>query len=561
MVPHLRGQVKLIGVLLLGALILAGCAQPATQTSPTTKPTQTPTGTTTTPPTSKTQTPTGPYGTLKVGLGSFGEERFDPIPSSQTDITTVVAPMSDYMFMTSGRDLAPGLVEKWEMAADGKSWLFTLDKDAKWHDGTPVTTKDVEWNLTRMTGTEPIYAYVRDSINGQFEVIDNLNIRVFTKGPQPYLPWFLSIGTANQGLLTPKDYYEKNGKDYYQQKPIGNGPFKFLKHVPGDTIEYEALTQHYRQVPAFKYLNLIMVPEETTRIAMLKTGAIDISDIGIEGASDVESAGFKLSNLSISADYVLIHGVYGPKKDTVPTGDIRVRQALSYAINRDEIRATLMKSSLTPTPAFYTWNVADVDIDYWKDYVAKAWAYDPEKAKQLLKDAGYANGFDIKIYSFTMGGSPYLPDLVEVVQGYWKAIGVNAQIVPTDWGTFKSMRAGGAKKEPVDALIGQASVMAASESPIAPMKMVSGWQSGATWNLFSNAKPEVDKYLLDSLSELDQAKRQDLIAKATKEIVDSYTAMGLEDTPLMAAIGNKVDIDYPPLTLAIPCHLDLVKHK
>ncbi len=481
---------------------------------------------------------------------------------SATDVETVIAPMSDFMIGVKGNDLAPRIIEKWELSPDGTAWIFHIRKGIKWHNGEELTAKDLKFSLEQYAAPTAFTNFLRTYLNGVVDIVDDYTVRAFTKGPQPYVPWVISIGAGNQGFIAPKDYYEKNGKDYYEQHPIGNGPFKVVRRVASDLIEYEAVANHWRIVPDFKKVTLILIPEQTTRMAMLKTGAVDLIDVGVEDAIEAEKAGFRSAQLSVGADCLELFGTYGPEKDKIPTGDIRVRQALSLAINRDEIRQSLMYGKAGPPgPAFYTYDAADVDVDYWKSYLAKAYRYDPTEAKRLLKEAGYADGFPIKIWSFTQAGSPHLPKVAQVIQAYWRAVGVKAEIYPVDFSVFTATRAGGPNREPKPEIVGQASLSTFSQSPIAATKMEAGFRSKGTWGLLSTAKPEVDALLTQVGSELNDAKRREALAKVTQLIVDSYAGFEIMTTPVMAAFGPRIDVAFPSGTLAIPMYLDLVKHK
>ncbi len=548
---------------LAAVLLLAGCAKPEPSSSATPTKTLTPTASTlpTTGPT--TRAVTGPYGELRVGATSFGAEVWDPVFAPETNVTTLLAVLYDYMFRNSGSDLAPGVVSKWEMTPDGSAWLFTLTKGIKWHDGAPMTIEDLQFAMQRYSTPEAFYGSVRELTTGVVDIVDDDTIRIYTNGVQPYLPMYLSTGVGSQGLAVPKDYFLKNGADYFQKHPIGNGPWKFVRHVPGDMVEFEAVPNHYRQVPAFKKLSLILVPEETTRLAMIKTGALDLIDLEIEGGIDAEAAGLRTAPLGLNSDNIIFLGVYMPEAAKLPAANVRIRQALSLAVNRDEIVRTIFYGKSTQAaPGMNTYNSPDIDVAYWKDYCAKAWRYDPEEAKKIIKEEGYPNGFDIKIYSFTMGGASYLPELCQVVQGYWMKVGVNATIVPTDWGTMTSMRTSAKPgRNPQPALVGAAAIIGSSEVPIALRKLNSGFTSKGTWNLFNGTNAEMDKVYNEGLSELNDEKRKALVARGLKMAVDSYVMLGLEVTPALAALGPKVEVEFPALTRSISEYLDLVKHR
>jgi peptide/nickel transport system substrate-binding protein len=472
--------------------------------------------------------------------------------------------MLDYDILGTVTDtvtMLPGIVQKWEMAPDGLSWVFTVRKGVKFHNGDPVMAKDIKFSLERYASPQAMYSYIRDSMD-HAELIDDYTLRIYTKGPQPYFAYYTSmLGSGSTGLVMPMDYFQQHGQDYYKQHPIGSGPWKFVRHVPADSIEFEAVTNHWRQTPAFKNLTLILMPEETTRLASLKTGAVDVIDVSIQGAADAKAAGYKYAALSTNTDHILFYGTYEPEAATLPTADVRVRQALSYAINREEIRKTILMGMAGPPPAgFALYESLDMDAAYWKDYIAKIYTYDPNKAKQLLKDAGYEKGFTIKMYSFNQGGAPYLPQLAEVVAGYWQKIGVNVQLTPIDYGTIKIWRKGGKNGGPVPELLGQASAYASSEDRLTANKLQTSYLGGGTCNLFAHAKPELDALIKAAMSEADATKRRAEIAQALQIGVDAYVNLGLSTSPSLAAMGPRVDINFPQATKAIPMFADIATH-
>jgi ABC-type transport system substrate-binding protein len=326
-------------------------------------------------------------------------------------------------------------------------------------------------------------------------------------------------------------------------------------------VEYEAVDNHWRQTPDFKKLTLVLMPEETTRIASLKTGAVDIIDVGIEGAADAKAAGLKVASLSTNVDTVRLFGTYEPESASLPTADVRVRQALSLAINREEMRNTIMYGlSGPPAAGGVLFNSIDIDAAYWESYCAKIYRYDPEEAKSLLKEAGYPNGFTIKIYSFAQGGAPYLPKFCEVIQGYWQKIGVNAQLVPIDYGVFQTLRKSGKGGAPAPEVLGQAALNGSSEDRLAINKILSVYTSTNRRELVGKTFPDLDKLIASAMSEMDNTKRKQYIAQALQQGLDMYVDIGVSISPQLAAIGPKVSIDFPEATKTIMTRVDIAKH-
>ncbi len=552
----------LLALALVAVLVVSGCAQPtaAPTTAPTSTPTATATGTPTTPP--KTTAQTGPYGDLRVGVASFGGEIWDPVRETQTGVAYRLAPMYDYLVQTAGLDPTnKGIAEKWSLSEDGQVMTFNLRRGIKFSNGEELNAQDVKFSLERYMSKDAIYTYLRDMID-RVEIADDNTLKVYTKGPQPYfLPWTSSY-PGHQGMVLPKDYYQQVGDAKFNLDPVGSGPWKPVNYVPGDMVEYEAVANHWRQTPAFKRLQTIMIPESTTRMALLKTGGLDAIEIAVDDVGEVEAAGLRTAIMAVSVAHVNLLGSYDKRAAGMPAADIRVRQALSLAINRAEIGSTYFEGKLgPPTPPCYWTNQPDVDNEYWEKYAANIYRYDPEEAKKLLKEAGYPNGFNIKLYTFTAGGSPYLPKLAEIIQGYWDKIGVKALIVPTDFGVFKTMRTARPDRSPVDELVGQSFTFGADGSHITPKALQTYFQSKGAFNLLTGGIAEMDKLIDDAFVETNDAKRREIIAKATKLAIDSYVSAVIGTVPTIAAMGPKVDFEFPTGALSIPKYAETAKHR
>ncbi len=549
----LRISAALILIILLS---LAGCAQPpATTTAPPTA-----TTTATAPPTATaTATPsqaTGPYGELRMAISTFGGESFDPIITSASDTESWEYPMFDFLTHSQGSELAPGIAEKWEVAADGLSWTFKIRQSVKFHNGEDLKADDVKFSLERYMSKDALYRYISDMVE-RLEIVDDYTLKAYTKGTQPYLA--IQCGllfSPSQGAIMPKDYIEQNGMTFFKTHPVGSGPFKFIRNVPGDMVEYEAIAKHWRASPDFKKLTMILIPEETTRVAALKSGQVDAIDVGLEAAEELDKAGFETPSLDFNSAMVPLHGAYTTKGVTLPTGDIRVRKALSLAINREEIaKSFFYGKSVVPMPPFLAESSSDVDIAYWKDYAVKNLnIYDPDKAASLIKEAGYPNGFTIKLWTCTISGAPYLPKLAEVVQGYWTKVGVKTEIVPTDWGTYRGLRKAAE-------LIGQASTYRYGPTPMTPKDLNVGYHSAGTFALLAKTIPELDKLIDGAYTETNDTKRKEMLASVIQQGTDTYTIINIASVPVVAALGPRIQIDFPIPTRAVGLGADIARHR
>ncbi len=549
-----------IGLMIL--LIAAGCAAPAAS------PTTTPSGATTTPPTTtpvKTTPPVtqaGPSGRLRVGISTFGGEGWDPITQTGTTMSNMIGPIYEQMFRLDEKTKgpAPGIIEKWEIAADGLSWTYQVRKGIKFNNGEDLKADDIKFSIDRYI-TEPIalYSATLRSFMERTEVVDEYTVRIYTKGPQPYLPNHSWIVLPQYMVVMPKDYIEQRGIESFKLAPVGSGPFKFVRHFAGDMVEYEAQNTHYRQTSAFKNLFIILMPEETTRVAGLKTGEIDIIDVGMESAQELEAAGFKTPTMMSTVPSVFFYGSLEPSAAGMPIADIRVRQAMSLAIDREEIGKTFFYGKLgPPTPPGLTQNVLDVDVPYWLDYCAKIYRYDPQEAQKLLNEAGYSNGFTLKFFSFTTSGSPYVPKLNEIIQSYWAKVKIKAEIVPTDWGTVKPLLY---RTPPAPVLLGNVGTFAHSENPLTPSQLRVPFHSENSMRLAGKQMLELDKLLDSAISEIDTTKREDLIAKAIKMGTDAYLSLVIGTAPAQYAVGSSVAYTMPTPSNGVALYLEYAKHK
>ncbi|MFC2025444.1 ABC transporter substrate-binding protein [Chloroflexota bacterium] len=505
---------------------------------------------------------TGPYGELGVAVATFSNGVFDPVQASVYAAMYMSAPMFDFLVRTDPPErISMGIAERWELDPNGLSWTFYIRKGIRFHNGSALTAHDVKFTLDRYASKDAFYPHIRDIQEG-VEVIDDYAVRVYTKGPQPFYWRFVSFIAGTQGAIIPKDYFEKVGKDRFNFHPVGSGPFRFVRHIPGDMVEYEALDKHYRQVPAFKKLTIMVIPKETTRVAMLKTGEVDIIEVGVDAVAQIEVVGLRAVTLAGSQALVHFYGAYDPRAKGMPTADARVREALSLAINRDEIGRNLFSRKLQPPMPPSMWlDQPEIDVPYWRDYCAQFYRFDPEEAKRLLKEAGYSHGFAIKLYSYILAGVPYLSGLAQVIQGNWQEIGVKAEIVHKEWEAMEALWRSGPNRGPAAELVGQVSIHG-TDGHVMPARAIMGyyWSKG-TRDLIQGGVPELDSMVEAALIEPSNVKRREIIAKALHLAMDSRVCSVIGTVPKMAGLGPRVDIDFPTTSRSILQYVETAKHR
>src|SRR2546425_3728259 len=230
-----------------------------------------------------------------------------------------------------GNPMAPSLAESWSASPDGLVYEFVLRKGPKFHNGDPVTAEDVKFSLERYRGTAA--SSFRERI-AAVEVIDPQRVRVRFKQPWPDFMTFYGTPATGAGWIVPKKYVEKVGDDGFKKAPVGAGPYRFVSFTPGVELVLEAYEQYWRKAPSVKRLVFKSVPDESTRLAMLKRGEADVA-YSIRGALAEEIR--RTPGLTLKAtggaftEWIVIIDQWDPKS---PWADRRVRQAANLAIDR-----------------------------------------------------------------------------------------------------------------------------------------------------------------------------------------------------------------------------------
>src|SRR5215469_279840 len=282
-----------------------------------------------------------------------------------------------------GQAMASGLADSWSAGEDGRSYDFALRNGVRFHNGEPVTAEDVKFSFERYRGAS--HSLLHDRIEA-IETPDPQHVRFLLKAP--WLDFLTFYATATgAGWVVPKKYVEKVGDEGFKKAPIGAGPYKFVSFTPGVELVFEAFDQYWRKTPSVKRLVFKVIPDETTRLAALQRGEVDVVySIRGELAEELQrTPGLTLKPAVVQG----VFNIYFPDQWDAksPWHDERVRRAASLAIDRRAINdaITLGYSKITGSIIPYTFEY------FWQPPEP---VYDPDKAKQLLAEAGYASGFD-----------------------------------------------------------------------------------------------------------------------------------------------------------------------
>jgi peptide/nickel transport system substrate-binding protein len=485
--------------------------------------------------------------TLVIALDTLGAQVMDPIADTRAPHAHYHAPLWDSLvgFDLEKGGIGPGVAERWERAADGKSWTFYLRKGLRFHNGDPVTAHDVKFSLERKMSPESIAsgaAALRRAVD-RIEVVDDLTVRVHTKGVIPHFAASLSRAVFMEGTVMPKKYIETVGVKGFREKPIGSGPWKFVRSVPGDRIEYEAVDYpHWRGTPNFKRLTLLLVPEQSTRLAMVRTGEVAIASIGPDAIKEARTGGMKIVAVpgTMQALYQF-WGLYRPEAKGSPLADVRVREALSLAIDRQQIIDHVMaKEARWPLPFTVFRYSIDLDVARWDDWSKSAFRYDPARAKQLLAEAGHPGGFRMTFWNTALPGTPFMIQIGEAVAGFWEKIGIKVDMKVTEWGAFDPMTRGEQKS-----LVGTASMFRTAGRPEPSPRYATSFVSKGTQHLLGDPKDcpvlcqEGDKAYEAVVSEGDDAKRLAATNRMIELVARSWIAVPIVEGMGIWAVNPK----------------------
>jgi len=360
-------------------------------------------------------------------------------PSTQTTLgfqteNSGTGPLQPMFEMLVARDrltgeLGPMLADSWTMAEDGLSWTFKLRQGVTFHDGSPFVAADVVFSWEQNTSEESRVstANVFRKITA-VEVVSDSEVILRLESPEIELPYFLTQAF----LIYSKAYWDKVGLEGYRQQPVGTGPFKFKEFREGEFILYERVEDHWRQTPEFAELQLFYMPEDTTRLAALLTGEVHIAEIPRSVQNQAMARGKEIARSTGTPALVAARfgGNNVKESGEAPSGpltDPKVREAMNIAVNREEINEQFF-AGRGEVAIVDSYRAADAAFDpSWQPYV-----FDPERAKALLAEAGYADGFDFDMTVVNPPGFPEIPSVVEAMAIYFTNIGLRPHLVQTE---------------------------------------------------------------------------------------------------------------------------------
>jgi peptide/nickel transport system substrate-binding protein len=473
-------------------------------------------------------TPTPRFaGNLTVGL-SADAESMDPFFVNQAAGWSVVHAIFDHLIERDfeGR-LVPGLAESWTVV-DDTTLEFHLRQGVSFHNGEPFSAEAVKFSVERMLDTEDAPNRSKFTSIESVEVVDAHTVRLLLNQPDGTL--FDSL-TSRLAILPP-GYFAEVGEEGLAEAPVGTGPFSFVEWMPDDHITLAANESYwegsYKGQPGVETVILRPIPEGATRLAELQTEGIDImQDLSSDQIAAAESAG-----MAVVPDetFQIAYVFFITDDESLPTYDVRVRQALNYAVDADAIIENLLGGYGTRVAS----PIGPGYLGYNPD--VEPYPYDPERAKALLAEAGYPDGFETVMDISTADRS----DTAEAVVGQLAEVGVDVTIQAFDLAQYNQ------------------NWMDREQSPLwrarwgnTPDPQSIGLFASCTGWISRYCNEEVTARLDGAQATLDQEERATLYSEASQLMHDDPLAIYLWTSTQIYGLNPRVEGFQPSPLLAL----------
>jgi peptide/nickel transport system substrate-binding protein len=478
-----------------------------------------------------------PEGRIVYGL-TLAPSGIDPHVNASSELGIPLTSVYDtlvYQDPESGA-FVPGLAERWELSPDETIYTFYLRRDVTFHDGTPFNADAVRFNLARIT-SEGLASQKARFMLGPYqraEVVDDYTVRIYLS--EPFAPLLDALSQVYLGMASPTAV-EKWG-DEYQLHQVGTGPFTFVEYIPGDHLllrrnpDYAWGPEVYQHPTAqVNEVEFRFFTDPTTRSPALETGEVDVmgevppQDIARLEASD----DFRIEAVAIPG----ISLMFFLNTTRTPLDDIRVRQALLYATDREAIVSTIFRDT---SPVAYG-PLSAVTFGY-DPSVEGTYLHDPDRAADLLEEAGWSDtdgdGFRDR------EGAPLILDMVLMGWGYMPEVG---QLMEAQWGEL-GIGVGSRVVSYPEAL----SIAGEGEHHLIPFTLSGSdpdilrkfFDSEATFNWSLVQDPELDGWLETGASISDQERRLELYSLVQERVMDQALVIPIRDYVNLNGVNGRV---------------------
>ncbi|MEA2514488.1 MAG: peptide/nickel transport system substrate-binding protein [Thermomicrobiales bacterium] len=461
---------------------------------------------------------------VTIAFGSELTTMDPPFFTSSNEETVYYAIFDTLVTRDAAGQIIPGLAESWQ-TLDDNTWEFKLRAGVKFHDGTDLTSEDVKFTIDRIIdGTMENPNISKLLTIKEVVAVDPLTVRIITSAPDALM---LARMAGIVSWIVPKHYIEAHGATHFATNPIGTGPYKFVSWEKDKELVLEANPDYFLGAPAVKRIVFRPVPEPSTRLALLKSGDVDLIQNVPPDQADVISGeeGLELATTpSLRSMYLIL------RSDAAPTDDVRVRQAINYAIDKESLVNDILGG----------YGLVSQGQTMGKEYFGfnpdlAPYRYDPDKARALLAEAGYADGLTVKM--LTPSGR-YQEDrtIAEAVAGQLSEVGIQVELEAVEFGVYVTRKLE-RTIEPI--------TLGAWSQPVfdADGVVFLLYRTDETWGVhYSN--PRVDELAAQARTTIDQEARRAMYAEALQIIRDEAPVAFLHQ--LVDIYGRRVGAPIMP---------------
>lgn len=453
----------------------------------------------------------------------------DPHKTTLTHAVNVLANIYDTLiWRDASLALRPGLALSWR-AVDPTTWEFKLRQGVRFHNGEPFNAQAVKFSFERMLDPKtrwPGAGALR--LIKAVTVVDDHTVRFTTERPWPLMPRFLGY----YGMIVPPGHLAQHGEEGLVRQPVGTGPYRFVRWVKDDRVELEANPDFWGGKPRIGRVTFRAIPSESSRLAELLAGSVHLINlVPPELFKPIqESPRARLVEGQSLSVYFVIYNLVNIASDR-PLADRRVRQALNHAIDRQAILGSIMHNVGRPVATFCT------DVMLGCDTSVAPFAYDPERARALLREAGYPNGFEFSITT-TSGAYPGDRDITLALADQLNRVGVRTRVNVTEYGV--QLRTVQARQLAEDGWFTRFTDFFGL-STIVPFR---AFYSQGEWSLWRPGHREFDQRIEAAAAATDEAQIRDISRRVQALYKEEAPAISLFTAPNV--YGMHPDLDWTP---------------
>lgn len=322
-------------------------------------------------------------------------------------------------------ELQPGLAESWDVTDDGMRIRFKLRDGVTFHNGEPFDAEAVKYTFDRLLGEQGAQGPQQSNYTtiDRIEIVDVNIVDMIMAQPDPVILTKLSGYGA---MIVPPDYIEEMGEEHFNLNPVGTGPFKFVSYDQGSKIELEANPDYFGGAPKLDEVIFRFIAEDSTRLAELQSGTVDILTNVAYSAIPTIEADDTLEIVSVSGPTIFSLAL--KTAEPAVTSDVRVRRALNMAVDKQALIDAFLGGRGTPISQLQ----GDMSFGYAPDL--EGYPYDPEQARALLAEAGVAPGTEMTI-DYRSGNSTF-NEVVQAMSGFFSAVGLDVGLNPMEDAVF-----------------------------------------------------------------------------------------------------------------------------